>query len=121
MTQLSCWKCGESLASLSLPLLRDEACRACGADLHVCRFCVFYDTSVAKSCREPIADEVRDKERANFCGYLTPNPSAYAPADPQAAQSRNELASLFGDMQEPDDTNAKDAARKKLDDLFGGN
>lgn len=32
--------------------------------------CRFYDTSKAKSCAEPVADEVGDKERANFCGYF---------------------------------------------------
>ena len=50
---LVCWKCGASLAALSLPLRRQDECKACGAELHVCRLCEFYDTSVARSCREP--------------------------------------------------------------------
>ena len=32
--------------------------------------CRFYDTRKAKSCAEPVADEVQDKQRANFCGYF---------------------------------------------------
>ena len=69
---LSCWKCGNSLADLSPPLLRTEECRACRAELHVCRMCRFYDLTKAKQCAEPVADPVLNKERANFCGYFEP-------------------------------------------------
>ena len=34
--------------------------------------------AVAKHCREPIAEEVKDKERANFCDYFKPRPGAYS-------------------------------------------
>jgi hypothetical protein len=44
----------------TLPIRRLEECRACGAELHVCRMCEFYDTGVAKHCRETIAEEVKD-------------------------------------------------------------
>jgi hypothetical protein len=93
---LVCWKCGASLAELSLPLLRTEECRACRAELHVCRMCRFYDTSKAKSCSEPVADEVRDKERANFCGYLQVTGGRYKPRDGASNQARVALESLFG-------------------------
>ena len=39
--------------------------------------CVDYDTRVAKHCREPTADEVSDKTRANFCDHFKPRPGAY--------------------------------------------
>jgi hypothetical protein len=94
--ELACWKCGASLADLTLPLRRLEECRACGAELHVCRLCDFYDTAVAKSCREPVAEEVRDKTHANFCDYFRPRPGAYAPASDAAAQAKAELEALFG-------------------------
>ena len=58
---LTCWKCGASLEALTLPLRRLEECKACRSELHVCRMCVEYDTRVAKHCREPTAEEVRDK------------------------------------------------------------
>src|SRR5512134_1659363 len=67
---LVCWKCGASLEALGLPFSRTDECRTCRAEVHVCRMCRFYDTGKAKSCAEPVADEVRDKERANFCGYF---------------------------------------------------
>ncbi len=88
--------------------------------------CEFYDTSVAKSCREPVADEVRDKERANFCGYFKPIPDAYRPGDSsESDEARAKLAALFGDEVEAKDGAASgakseaDAAREKLEQLFG--
>ncbi len=94
---LKCWKCGVSLADYTLPLRRLEECRRCGAELHVCRMCEFYDTSKAKHCREPIADEVKDKTRANFCDYFQPTPTAYRSDQVSAAdQARAQLEALFG-------------------------
>lgn len=94
--ELRCWKCGDPLADLSLPLRRLESCRACGVELYVCRMCEFYDTSVAKHCRETIAEEVKDKTHANFCDYLRPSPLAFQPADDAAARARAQLEALFG-------------------------
>ncbi len=59
--------------------------------------CKLYDTRVAKHCREPVADEVRDKVRANFCDYFQPSPDAYKPAEQAAAdRAKSELDALFG-------------------------
>ena len=58
--------------------------------------CRFFDLRKAKSCAEPVADEVRDKERANFCGYFEPAPGRFQPADSATDQGRNALESLFG-------------------------
>ncbi|MBP9591440.1 MAG: hypothetical protein KBE42_05195 [Steroidobacteraceae bacterium] len=94
---LRCWKCGASLADYTLPLRRLEECRACNAELHVCRMCEFYDTTVARHCRETIAEEVKDKLRANFCDYFRPTPSAYRPDGTSAAdRAKAELEALFG-------------------------
>ena len=121
-----CWKCGASLAELSLPLLRHDACKQCDAELHVCKLCRFYDVTVAKQCREPIAELVRDKERANFCDYFEIKRQIEAQPTAQAAviaQARNELEAMFGksatktDDQHP---TAADASRVALEQLFGG-
>jgi hypothetical protein len=94
---LSCWKCGAALAALSLPLRRLDECPKCRAELHVCRLCIEYDTRVAKHCREPTAEEVRDKERANFCDFFKPRAGAYTPPNiAEVEKSRAELARLFG-------------------------
>jgi hypothetical protein len=59
--------------------------------------CEFYDISIAKSCRETIAEEVKDKQRANFCDYFRPTPQAWRPDDRSAAdKARAELEALFG-------------------------
>ena len=93
---LVCWKCGASLAALSLPLLRLDECPACGAQLHVCRLCVEYDTRVAKHCREPTAEEVRDKEHATFCDHFKPREGAFVPANTaEIARARSALEDLF--------------------------
>jgi ribosomal protein L40E len=120
---LVCWKCGASLEGEPLPLARLAECPACHADLHVCRLCEFHDPGVANSCREPIADVVKDKEHANFCGYFQPCPDAWAGSvAAPAQQARASLNALFGDTPEgePEDM-AGDAehARRRLDDLFG--
>lgn len=96
MSVLVCWKCGASLADYTLPLRRLEECRKCGAELHVCKLCVWYSIAVAKHCREPIAEEVKDKEHANFCDYFKPRPGAHVPRDASAAErAKAELDNLF--------------------------
>jgi hypothetical protein len=87
----------------------------------VCRQCEFYDRSVAKHCRETIAEEVHDKERANFCAYLKVRIDAHAPADNSAADaSRSDLDALFGNPTgQPGSPESAAAARDALEDLFG--
>ena len=92
---LLCWKCGSSLADLSLPFLRTEECRACRTELHVCRMCRFYDTTKARQCAEPVADPVQNKERANFCGYFEPVAGRFRPADTASDAARAALDALF--------------------------
>lgn len=117
MEELHCWRCGASLKDLTPPIERRDECPVCRAQLYVCRFCEFYDPRVAKQCREPVADEVKDKERANFCGYFRPNPQAYVPADHSAAnKSKAELDALFGGGT---NSSVNSSARSELDKLFG--
>jgi hypothetical protein len=121
---LVCWKCGASLEELPLPLGRSAECKACGAYLHVCRLCEFYDPRVAKSCREPIAEEVQDKERANFCDYFQARPGAFVAQDDSAARrARAEVEALFGSTAGAGSGGAVRAAgseaRQKLEQLFG--
>jgi hypothetical protein len=92
---LVCWKCGASLAELSLPLSRTDECRACRAELHVCRMCLYYDTGKAKSCAEPIADEVQDKTRSNFCGYFQAAGGRFRPRSAAGESAKTALESLF--------------------------
>lgn len=115
---LVCWNCGTSLADLSLPLQRLDECSKCHAELHVCKLCEWYSIAVAKHCREPIAEEVQDKQRANFCDYFQPRPDAYSSAAlSEAAQAKAQLNALFGASQTS--LSAADQVKAQLDALFG--
>jgi len=120
-----CWKCGAALASdLPLPLARLAECQACRAELHVCRMCEFFDPAVASQCREPVAEPVSDKQRANFCGWFRIRSRAgVASRDPDpAVESRRQLESLFGidacGGEGGEERSAEDIARERLEDLF---
>lgn len=92
---LVCWKCGASLEHLTLPLSRRDECRQCRAELHACRMCSDFDPTKAKQCREPIAEEVSDKGKANFCDYFAPRPGAFAPPAQPADAAKAALEALF--------------------------
>ncbi len=66
----TCFKCKKELA-LGREIGRRDECPFCSADLHCCRNCRFYDPAAPKQCREPQAELVREKEKANFCDFFT--------------------------------------------------
>ena len=118
---LVCWKCGAPFGDLPLPLSRFAECKACHGPLHVCRQCEFYDTKVAKSCREPNADEVKEKSRANYCAYLRPRAGAYVAVDHTAGtKAQSDLEALFGmaSGSAPARPTTEDAARAEWERLF---
>lgn len=108
-----------------MPLGRLAECPACRADLHVCCLCAFYDPHVSNSCREPVADAVKDKDRSNFCGYFQAQPGAYNPhADEKATIAKAQLEAIFGStsmgtMSKAGELSAAEAAREQLERLFG--
>ncbi len=117
----ACWKCGAALGDVLLPLARLAECPHCRAQLHVCRMCMFFDRSAPQQCREPVADAVNDKQRANFCGYYQINPNAFTAPSDQVAVSRSQLDALFGAGESTsarDSRNPEEAAREQLEQLF---
>ncbi len=95
--ELQCWRCGASLAGLRLPIGRTEECGSCHSQLHVCRMCRFYAPGRPKQCREEDAEEVRSKDRANFCDWFKPAAGAFDAAGAAADQAaRNAAEALFG-------------------------
>ncbi len=72
-----CWQCGQTLVDLIFPVSRREECAACGADQHVCKMCRFYDANIAHQCSEERAEEITDKESANFCDFFEPRANAW--------------------------------------------
>jgi hypothetical protein len=83
--------------------------------------CVYYDTAAPQQCREPVAENVSDKQRANFCGYFQINPRVDAAPSDQAADSHRQLDALFGNAASGESSEAsssEDELRKELEQLF---
>lgn len=91
----SCHACKKTIEAGREVGRRDE-CPQCHADLRCCLNCRFHDPSAPKQCREPIAELVRDKAKANFCDLF-------------------EFAERAAPGEAP---SGPDTARKALDDLF---
>lgn len=75
---------------------RTDSCEKCGEDVHSCLNCLNYDPAAHNKCREPQAEWVSEREKANFCDLFAPNKQAggTAPGKP-ATDSRNAFDSLF--------------------------
>ena len=121
--ELLCWKCGNVLLGEVFPLRREEECVKCGADLHACKSCEFFNPHVSDSCDEPVAFPVNDKERANFCDYFKYSNSCFKGSSSTAdssSKARSELEILFG-MSEKErvKTGNLGSSSDELNRLFG--
>jgi hypothetical protein len=105
-----------------MPISKYAECLSCRAELYVCRMCRFYDTGVAQDCSEPMAEEVKEKTRANYCEFFQPRADAYEPAgDAGKGGELDTLNALFGGIADPSTSEgAVDENRGALDALFGG-
>lgn len=81
--EVSCFHCQNINKSIGKIGFRDE-CLKCRSDLHVCKNCEFYDVKAYNECREPSADVVREKERANFCDFFVAGTKAGGVTDEKA-------------------------------------
>lgn len=126
MSGLVCWRCGASLKDIPTPFVRLAQCKACGADLHVCRLCKFYNPSHFEKCDHDLAEPAREVDIANFCHYFRPKPGAYNPQEKtRSDDAMAQLKALFGDTdnagkEAPEETPDQSAqsAKQKFDDLF---
>ncbi len=71
MAELICFHCQKPNPILGHVGRKDE-CFSCKTDLHSCKNCGFYDPKSYNECKEPSADVVKEKDRANFCDYYKP-------------------------------------------------
>ncbi len=98
---IQCWKCGAELTGIILPFSRLEECSRCSSDLHVCKGCKNYSTSLTSACNEDRADFVSEKEKANFCDFFAANSNAFKGSNSEKEEAaRAKLAELFGDTIE---------------------
>ncbi len=71
LKEIKCFKCQTVLEILAgSKVLRHEECHKCGAAIHCCKMCKYYDPSAYNECRESVADRVVDKEKANYCDFF---------------------------------------------------
>lgn len=72
-----------------------DACPGCDRPLHACLNCGFHDPAYNNQCREPQAERVVDKDRANFCEYFRPRAIGAAKPVSPAGDARAKLDTLF--------------------------
>ena len=87
-----CHKCNNEIV-FEVKMQRTDLCPHCGADLHCCKNCEFWDVGSHNQCKEHISEYVPDKEKMNHCTFFT-----------------------FGSGER--DSVDKDAVKAKLDALF---
>lgn len=89
----TCWSCGQTHDAVP-QIFRTTECPGCEASVKVCKNCKHYDESAPQSCREPVAESVREKEQANFCAYFQPSVGGGKRSE-EVEDARAKLEALF--------------------------
>lgn len=89
---IHCWSCSDVIETDGV--YRSDHCAKCGQDLKVCKACRHYDANASNECREPAAEYVYEKTRANYCGYYEPRQDRIEVVD-EVADARAKLDALF--------------------------
>jgi hypothetical protein len=91
-----CHKCKKEIG-VEGKVMREDLCPHCGASLHCCLNCHFYDEYAHNKCREPKTEWVTDREKSNFCEYFRfKEGSGESGGDERSKKAREELKRLFG-------------------------
>ena len=88
-----CSACGKELSDRR-KVGRSETCGQCGADLHVCKNCEYWDPGAHNQCREKITEFIPDREQANFCTFFLFKNGEPGTNQPEL-QAKAKLAALF--------------------------
>lgn len=68
---VKCHKCNSALNfETGKDVGRSEECTNCYTSIRCCLMCEFYDKNSYNECKEPTADRIVDKEKANFCDFF---------------------------------------------------
>jgi len=89
-----CSLCGKEIQTDKY-FSRKSSCPKCGGDMHICLNCRFYSESSHNKCIETKAEFQRSRDKANFCDYF-----------------------VFRESPSASAVNAKEDAKKRLEDLF---
>ena len=116
---IACYRCGASLAELSLPLSRQDECPDCRNYVHVCKMCINFDKHVPKQCREDDAEEVVEKARLNFCDWFIPSDTAFDPSKKVGDErAKAALDALFGSDVDAIGDEQTDSSLSDAEQLF---
>jgi hypothetical protein len=66
---VACHACGEKRSDPEA-IRTDTTCVRCGADLHACAQCTYFDTSARWECTQKIPARIADKKRRNECTFF---------------------------------------------------
>jgi hypothetical protein len=86
-----CAQCGTLLPAGIEPTAK---CAKCGAELHSCRQCTYFDTSSRFECSQPVLERIARKDERNQCTFYsmrvrvekeTSTPAAARPIDARQA------------------------------------
>ena len=72
----------------------DAACGKCGADLHACVQCAFFDTSALFECSKAIPARIPDKKKRNACAFFSPA-QAFDLTGSRAAETPDDARAAF--------------------------
>ena len=89
-----CYRCDTDQGVIERVGRRDR-CLSCGADLHCCHNCEFYDPTFHNQCRESQAERQVDKDRSNFCDYFQFRQAGARKTVTPAESARVSLRALF--------------------------
>ena len=89
-----CYFCGGEVP-IEGRVMRKDACPHCRRDLHACVQCRFHDPGRHNRCREPKAEMVAERERANQCDYFEWAGARAGGRGPDPGAARRRLEDLF--------------------------
>lgn len=94
-----CHKCRneiEMIVTVGVKVGRFDECHHCGAYLHACKNCRFWDPGVHNECLENQAEFIRDREAANSCAHFEIKKRDAPPeADNSTSLAKSKLNDLF--------------------------
>ncbi|MFQ5633165.1 MAG: hypothetical protein ACE5I1_30730 [bacterium] len=88
-----CFHCKKEIAE-GTKIFRQSVCENCGSYLRCCLNCKNHDPVAYNQCREPMAEIVKEKDKANFCDYFDPKKEE-PEENMRAEEARQRLEALF--------------------------
>lgn len=67
---LRCAMCGATLPPNFTDITVSSQCPKCGAALHTCKNCVFFDPAGRYECTQPIPERIAPKDARNTCEFF---------------------------------------------------